>query len=669
MITFPNPWLFTLLPLPFLVIWLVPGYRAGQSSVRVPRLRRLASLSGKQPSRGAVVFRRSILSWVMLMLAWGCAVTALARPQWIGEPISRNLPSRDLLLAVDLSGSMSTEDFVDADGNRADRLTACKQVLDDFLTRREGDRVGLIFFGSAAFVQSPFTEDLELCRTLLDEAQVGMAGPQTVIGDAVGLSLTVFDKSEQEERVLILLTDGNDTGSKVTPREAAVIAKDKGVTIHSIAVGDPEAVGEEKIDEETLQDMSGVTGGKFFRAEDRDELEQIYAELDAMAPKELEVESYLPKTDLYFLPLIGFMVLGLAYHGFFAIQHFRQVPKKVATVAAAVGLICVIPGAGPAGGELFPWAFHFLRPGWLLLVIPAGLILMAVVWRSDGSFGFQSKIDPHLLKHLMVRPDSANRIQPVHLLAIAWCLGTIGIAGPTWQREPSPFASDQAVVVFVQEVSPTMMAQDIQPSRLQRSVHKIRDLLAIRPGTDAALVAYSGSAHLVMPITGDANIIESFASELSPGIMPRDGDAAAEAILLANQILETANRSGSIVLLTDGINENQNERLLNTRQSPVSILAMAGDQSKPLPLSSPPAPAIDLPALKESAKAAGGSVTVVTPDDADVQEVSRNITTQFVAAEQDDGGERWKEFGYWLTPLITLICLYWFRQGWMIKWE
>jgi Ca-activated chloride channel family protein len=159
-----------------------------------------------------------LIQRVFLWGVWVCLVLALARPQWLEAPISKTLPTRDLLLAVDLSGSMETQDFTDASGQRVDRLTAVKQVLDEFLARRQGDRVGLIFFGSAAFVQAPFTEDLEACRTLLGEAQVRMAGPKTVFGDAIGLAITVFARAAGlQERVLIVLTDGNDTDSEVPP--------------------------------------------------------------------------------------------------------------------------------------------------------------------------------------------------------------------------------------------------------------------------------------------------------------------------------------------------------------------------------------------------------------------------------------------------------------------
>ena len=154
----------------------------------MPFLERLAEKSGQRPAEGAIVMRGRWLRWVSLMICWACVVTALARPQWIEPPITKQVPVRDLLLAVDLSGSMETQDFKNAAGKTVDRLSAVKEVLDDFLARRSGDRVGLIFFGSAPFVQAPFTGDVDVCRQLLDEAQVKMAGPQTAFGDALGLA-------------------------------------------------------------------------------------------------------------------------------------------------------------------------------------------------------------------------------------------------------------------------------------------------------------------------------------------------------------------------------------------------------------------------------------------------------------------------------------------------
>ena len=313
MLTFAHPWLFLLLPLPWLVRSLLPTYQERKAAVRVPFLQRLSRLAGLQPGGGVAVTRRPLSQWLVLSLSWLLIVAALTRPQWLEDPIIKELPMRDLLVAVDLSGSMEAQDFTDADGNNVDRLTAVKQVLDAFFARRDGDRVGLILFGSAAFVQVPFTDDLDVVRELLDEAQIRMLGPRTMLGDAMGLAINLFERSEVDERVLIVLTDGNDTGSLVPPERAAEIARDNGVVTYTIAIGDPASVGEQALDEKTLENIASITGGSYFHANDRDELEAIYTELDEVNPRQVETQSYRPLTDLYHLPLAAMILLTLLY--------------------------------------------------------------------------------------------------------------------------------------------------------------------------------------------------------------------------------------------------------------------------------------------------------------------------------------------------------------------
>jgi Ca-activated chloride channel family protein len=313
MLTFAHPWLFLLAPLPWLIRSLAPAHHERKAAVRVPFLQRLSRLAGLQPGSGVAVARRPVTQWLVLSLAWLLVVAAIARPQWLEEPIIKELPMRDLLVAVDLSGSMETEDFTDADGHTVDRLTAAKEVLDAFLARRDGDRVGLILFGSAAFVQAPFTGDLEVVRELLDEAQIRMLGPRTMLGDAMGLAINLFERSEVDERVLIVLTDGNDTGSLVPPERAAEIARDNGVVVHTIAMGDPTAVGEQALDEKTLENIAATTGGGYFHANDTEELEAIYDHLDEINPRQVETQSYRPLRDLYYWPLAVAMLLTLLY--------------------------------------------------------------------------------------------------------------------------------------------------------------------------------------------------------------------------------------------------------------------------------------------------------------------------------------------------------------------
>ena len=313
MLIFAHPWLLLLAPLPWLIRGFLPAHLERKAAVRVPFLQRLSRLAGLEPGSGVAVAKRPVSQWLVLSLAWLLVVAAIARPQWLEEPIIKELPMRDLLVAVDLSGSMETQDFTDAGGNTVDRLTAVKQVLDAFLARRDGDRVGLILFGSAAFVQAPFTGDIEVVRELLDEAQIRMLGPRTMLGDAMGLAINLFERSEVDERVLIVLTDGNDTGSLVPPERAAEIARDNGVVVHTIAIGDPTAVGEQALDEKTLKNIAASTGGGYFRANDTKELESIYDHLDEINPRQVETQSYRPLSDLYYWPLAGAMLLTLLY--------------------------------------------------------------------------------------------------------------------------------------------------------------------------------------------------------------------------------------------------------------------------------------------------------------------------------------------------------------------
>ena len=315
MLQFSYPWLFLLIPLPLLMYFFAPTYREPRLAVRVPFMDLLFRLTGRHSDDGAALTRRTPMQKAQLLIGWLALVVALARPTWMDQPVVRELPMRDMLVALDLSGSMETADFTDDSGESSDRLTAAKQVLDPFLSRREGDRVGLIFFGSAAFVQAPFTEDLEVVRELLDEAQVRMLGPRTMLGDAIGVAIQLFERSEVDERVLIVLTDGNDTGSMVPPLRAAEIAKDNGVTVYTIAMGDPEAAGEQALDEVTLKAVAATTSGEYFHADDRAELDRIYQVLDQMNPKQVETLSYRPEHELYFWPLGLAIILSLIFFG------------------------------------------------------------------------------------------------------------------------------------------------------------------------------------------------------------------------------------------------------------------------------------------------------------------------------------------------------------------
>ena len=324
MIEFAAPIWFGLLPLPVLVRWLVPPYRSRRESLQVPFFTRLITLTGETPQPGAVVMQRFVMQKILLPICWVLLVLATAKPEWVGQPIVSTKSARDLMVAVDLSGSMETRDFRSAEGNVISRLDAVKYVLRQFVAAREHDRLGLILFGDAAFLQAPFTEDHAAWLTLLDETDIGMAGQSTSFGDAIGLGIKLFLKSESENRVLIVLTDGNDTGSKVPPVDAAKVAASHDIRIYTIAVGDPATVGEEALDIETLERVAEVTGGDYFQALERTGLEQAYRQINALEPQQFETLSYRPRRDLFHWLIGAVVMIYLVFHGVMGAMNWRM---------------------------------------------------------------------------------------------------------------------------------------------------------------------------------------------------------------------------------------------------------------------------------------------------------------------------------------------------------
>lgn len=310
MLVFNYLWIFLLLPLPWLLRAVLPAQPSSQAAARVPFGNRLTETMGREGDSGSLPSptRRLVLPSLLWLLVLG----ALARPQWIEPPITQELPTRDLLLLVDLSSSMKRKDFTNQAGAQVDRLSAVKEVLGEFLQRREGDRVGLVVFGDAAYLQAPFSTDLQLSRRLLDECEVGMAGPRTAFGDAIGLGVNLFDKSEAPAKTIIALTDGNDTKSRVPPVEAARVATQRKIRIHTVAIGDPTTAGEDKLDQQALREVAAAAGGSYFFAADRTSLEDIYNQLDEIETRKVKTVSHRPRRDLFYLPLMVALILSLA---------------------------------------------------------------------------------------------------------------------------------------------------------------------------------------------------------------------------------------------------------------------------------------------------------------------------------------------------------------------
>jgi Ca-activated chloride channel family protein len=312
MISLGFPWALLLLPLPLLVQRLLPPHREREEALRFPFFRRVAAAAGAEPRAGAVVRARPRLAMLAGALCWGLVVLALARPERVGAPVTVERAARDVVLAIDISGSMGARDFATPEGDRKQRLAGVRDVVGAFVAGREGDRMALIVFGSAAYLQAPLTDDLDTILALLARTEVGMAGPHTALGDAIGLAIRTFEASEIDQRLLILLSDGSDTASRMSPVNAAEIAADRGVEVFTIGVGDPGATGEDRVDLATLQAVADRSGGAYFFAEDEGALRAVYDRIDALAPRAVETLSFRPRRSLSWIPLAAAALIGTA---------------------------------------------------------------------------------------------------------------------------------------------------------------------------------------------------------------------------------------------------------------------------------------------------------------------------------------------------------------------
>ncbi|MBT8446977.1 MAG: VWA domain-containing protein [Gammaproteobacteria bacterium] len=322
MITLLWPYLLLLLPLPWLLRRLLPAHNAERPALRAPFFKRWQSLSAQGDSAIAKVSGR--LPALLLWIIWSALVVAAARPQWIGDAIELPNSGRDLMLAVDISGSMRVEDM-QVSNRTVRRIDAVKQLGSDFIGQRSGDRLGLILFGSRAYLHSPLSFDIQTVQRFLLESQIGFAGQETAIGDAIGLAVKRLQERPAESRVLILLTDGQDTASSVDPLEAAQLAGQLDVRIYTIGIGAesmtlPGLLGSPlgarqvnpsaDLDEATLLAIAEQTGGRYFRARDPAELAEVYRILDALEPLEVDTALYRPRQSLTHLPLLVAIVLS-----------------------------------------------------------------------------------------------------------------------------------------------------------------------------------------------------------------------------------------------------------------------------------------------------------------------------------------------------------------------
>lgn len=318
-ITLLWPWMLALLPLPLLARYLLrraPERRAG--ALPVPFFAAAAAMQGSGGMQPPQPRRLALL--LMMTLAWAFLVLAAARPQWAGEPVVLPESGRDLMLALDLSGSMEIRDMAFRQGApmqgapMLDRLTAVKLVVGDFLERRAGDRIGLVLFGSRAHLLAPLTPDRQTLAALLDEVEIGLAGTETAIGDAIGLAVKQLKDRPEEARVLVLLTDGVNNAGALEPLQAAALAGEYGIRIHTIGMGSDLAVVDtphgprrvapgDQFDETTLRRIAEESGGSYFRARDAAGLAEVYARIDALEAVEGEPALLRPTRALFHWPL------------------------------------------------------------------------------------------------------------------------------------------------------------------------------------------------------------------------------------------------------------------------------------------------------------------------------------------------------------------------------
>lgn len=312
MIEFAWPWLLLLAPLPLLIRLL--------SKRAKPRVLTLKVSHAPDLETGGSATTGKRWKLIVLTALWLAVVCATARPEWLGEPLPIRSEARELMLAVDLSGSMEIADMELA-GQQTNRLNMVKAVMSEFILRREGDRLGLILFADTAYLQTPMTYDRRTVQQMLDEASLNLIGERTAIGDAVALAVKRFEQRGETNRVLVLLTDGQNTAGVVTPEEAIELAKAYDVKVYTIGVGADEVIvqsffGERRVnpsrdlDETMLSTMAEETGGVYFRARNTEELEQIYQELDQFEPIAGDEQPLRPRVALAHWPLALALLLS-----------------------------------------------------------------------------------------------------------------------------------------------------------------------------------------------------------------------------------------------------------------------------------------------------------------------------------------------------------------------
>lgn len=302
---------------------------------------------------------------------------------------------------------------------------------------------------------------------------------------------------------------------------------------------------------------------------------------------------------------------------------------------------------------------QLLRPYWLLALFP-----LAVIWLRYRRSGLQGQgirkvIDPHLVDQMVVGSTVKSIVSPNNMLLILLLLTVFGLSGPTFQREVSPFAGDDAGLMVLLKLGSSMNSKDLQPSRLERAKQKLRDLLELRKGKSTGLIVYSGSSHLVMPLTSDASVIVTMIEDLTPDLMPKDGDDLARAMALGQRMIKQSGEVGSLLIMADSVSAAQ-----------ITALSEATEKMTTLPVQILSINAIGTtvePSLEKAGKLFDARLVEVSLDTADVENIARSAVTSLSQVGEHETGERWCDEGYWFLPFIAGIFLLWFRKGWVIR--
>ncbi|NVD42534.1 VWA domain-containing protein [Ensifer sp. HO-A22] len=322
--------------------------------------------------------------------------------------------------------------------------------------------------------------------------------------------------------------------------------------------------------------------------------------------------------------------------------------------------------------------FHFLRPLWLLALVAVPLLVVVIGRRTDVRAQWQGMIAPHLLDHLLIEKGGKRRFHPVHLTAALIAIAAIATAGPTWQREKPPFVEDTAPLAIAIDLTATMNATDLSPTRLERTKLKVQDILALRKGARTALFAYAGTAHMVLPLTDDANLIRTYVAALSPGIMPVAGKNTGKALQVVEDALSGEAVPGTILFMTDGVERTAFDAFAHYKgRNDLMVLGIGTADGGPVKTADGQfltdatgarvRAKLDVDALKALQAASATQVATVTPDDADVRWIVRRIQTSF-AQKTAEGLTRWYDAGWWLTIPIAILAALWFRRGWSVRW-